>query len=99
VLTLVAVAVTIGIPLQAIAAMFLAGRRGSGWATWGGAAMLLGTGLQVTGVAGWAAFYYFATDPTLDPAAAQGLFRTVGDDLHLIGVAAVAIGYYAWKRA
>jgi hypothetical protein len=81
----------------------------SGWATWGGAAMFLGTGLQVTGVAGWAALYYFATDPSGDPAAVAPLLQTAGDDLRLFGVAAagaliVALGTAAqavglWRSA
>ena len=88
VLTVLAVSAAVAVPLQALAAMALVRQRGSGWATWGGAAMFLGTGLQVTGVAGWAALYYFATDPSGDPAAVASLLDTVGDDLRLIAVAA-----------
>jgi hypothetical protein len=88
VLTVLAVSAAVAIPLQALAAMALVRQRGAGWATWGGAAMFLGTGLQVTGVAGWAALYYFATDPSGDPAAVAPLLETAGDDLRLFGVAA-----------
>lgn len=88
VLTLLAVSAAVAVPLQALAAMALVRKRGSGWATWGGAAMFLGTGLQVTGVAGWASLYYFATDPSGDPTAVASLLDTVGDDPRLIALAA-----------
>ena len=90
VLTLLAVSAAVAVPLQALAAMALVRKRGSGWATWGGAAMFLGTGLQVTGVAGWASLYYFATDPSGDPTAVASLLDTVGDDPRLIALAAAA---------
>ncbi|SER80150.1 DUF4386 family protein [Lentzea albida] len=73
----------LNIPLQALATMVLVRRRGSGWATWGGALMWIGGGLQGAGVAGWAAAYFFPTDPSVGVAAGESVVRAANESAHL----------------
>ncbi|MDX8142102.1 hypothetical protein SK854_08270 [Lentzea sp. BCCO 10_0061] len=88
----------LNIPLQALATMFLVRRRGSAWATWGAALMWIGGGLQGAGVAGWAAAYFFPTDPGVDAAAGEAVIQAANNDTgHLFafmipGAALVLLG-------
>ncbi|WP_432881073.1 hypothetical protein ACQPYH_36580 [Kribbella sp. CA-245084] len=67
---------------QALLTVYLVRRRGAAWATVGGLIMWIGTALYAVGVGGWAAAYYFATAPGVDPSAMD----RIGDDtLHLLG--------------
>lgn len=68
------------VPLQALATMLLARRRGSAWATVGGAIMWVGCGLQAAGVAGWATAYFFPTDPSVDGAAGRAVVAAANAD-------------------
>jgi hypothetical protein len=96
-LTGLAALAVVNVPLQALATMFLVRRRGSAWATWGGALMWLGTGLQVAGVAGWATAYFYPTDPGVGRAAGEAVIQAANDDPHLFalmipGAALVLVG-------
>ena len=88
----------LNIPLQALATMFLVRRRGSAWATWGAALMWIGGGLQGAGVAGWAAAYFFPTDPGVGAAAGEAVVQAANNDTaHLFafmipGAALVLLG-------
>ncbi|WP_330275143.1 hypothetical protein OG205_05490 [Lentzea sp. NBC_00516] len=88
----------LNIPLQALATMFLVRRRGSAWATWGAALMWIGGGLQGAGVAGWAAAYFFPTDPGLDAGVGDAVIQAANNDTgHLFafvipGAALVLLG-------
>lgn len=88
----------LNIPLQALATMFLVRRRGSAWATWGAALMWIGGGLQGAGVAGWAAAYFFPTDPGLDAGIGDAVIQAANNDTgHLFafmipGAALVLLG-------
>ncbi|GGM74581.1 hypothetical protein GCM10011609_08080 [Lentzea pudingi] len=87
----------LNIPLQALAAMFLVRRRGSAWATWGAALMWIGTGLQGAGGAGWAAAYFFPTDPSVGAAAGEAVVQAANDSAQLFaflvpGAALVLLG-------
>ncbi|MGI5498860.1 hypothetical protein [Lentzea sp. CA-135723] len=87
----------LNIPLQALATMFLVRHRGSGWATWGGALMWTGGGLQGAAVAGWAAAYFYPTDPAVDRAAGTAVVDAANNDPHLFalmvpGAAMVLLG-------
>ncbi|MDX3660164.1 hypothetical protein PV646_22930 [Streptomyces sp. ID05-26A] len=73
----------VNIPLQALAAMFLVRRRGSAGVTWGAALMWIGTGLQGAGGAGWAAAYFFPTDPSVGAAAGEAVFSAANDSAQL----------------
>jgi hypothetical protein len=88
----------LNIPLQALATMFLVRGRGSAWATWGAALMWIGTGLQGAGAAGWAAAYFFPTDPSVGAAAGEAVIQAANNDTaHLFammipGAALVLLG-------
>ncbi|MFI6096435.1 hypothetical protein ACIA8G_12815 [Lentzea sp. NPDC051213] len=88
----------LNIPLQALATMFLVRRRGSTWATCGAVLMWIGGGLQATGVAGWAAAYYFPTDPGVDRAFGEAVVQAANNDtghlfaLMIPGAALVLLG-------
>ncbi|MCR3750523.1 hypothetical protein [Lentzea californiensis] len=79
-LTGLAAMLVLNIPLQALATMFLVRRRGSDWATWGAALMWIGTGLQGAGGAGWAAAYFFPTDPAVGAAAGEAVIQAANND-------------------
>ncbi|WP_328991411.1 DUF4386 domain-containing protein [Kribbella sp. NBC_01245] len=86
-LVFLSAALVLNVPFQALATMILVRRRGAGWATVGGAMMWLGTALYSVGGAGWAAAYYFATDPALDPAVGTSVMEQISADTgHLFGV-------------
>lgn len=77
----------VNVPMQALAVMVLVRRRGSRLATTGGVLMWVGAGLQVVGVAGWAAVYFFATDPSVDATAGSAVIEAANSDLgHLFGL-------------
>jgi uncharacterized protein DUF4386 len=81
----------LNVPAQALATVVLVRRRGAAWATTGGAVMWVGTALYAVGVGGWAAAYYFATDPAVGQPAGTAVMDAIGDDMpHLIG--AVLVG-------
>jgi len=87
----------LNIPLQALATMVLVRRRGSAWATWGAALMWIGGGVQGAGVAGWAAAYFFPTDPSVGMAAGEAVVRAANGSAHLFalmipGAALVLLG-------
>jgi hypothetical protein len=88
----------VNIPLQALAAMFLVRRRGSAGVTWGAALMWIGTGMQGAGGAGWAAAYFFPTDPSVGAAAGEAVIQAANNDTaHLFammipGAALVLLG-------
>jgi hypothetical protein len=73
----------INVPAQALLTTFLVRGRGSAWATVGAVVMWIGTALYAVGGAGWAAAYYFATAPGVDP----GVIERINDDsAHVFGV-------------
>lgn len=77
----------VNVPMQALATMLLVRRRGSTLATTGGVLMWVGSGLQAVGVAGWAAAYFFATDPSVDSAAGSAVVEAANADMgHLFGL-------------
>lgn len=75
-----AVQLIIGACAVALAGMLLAPARGARWATVGGSCIWLGAAIYAVGVGGWAAVYYFGTDPTLAPGTAAALIDHVNDD-------------------
>jgi hypothetical protein len=79
-LTAISIGAIISVALQALATMLLVPRRGSTWATVGGALMWLGITVQGVAVGAWAAAYYFPTDPSLG-GAGRAVFDVVNDDI------------------
>jgi hypothetical protein len=80
VLTVLTVVFLLGVPAQALAAMLVTRGRGAGWATAGGAVLILGAAMQATGPAGWAMLYYYAGGPALDPATATAFMARIASD-------------------
>lgn len=93
-----AVVLVFSVPLQALATMFLVRERGSRLATIGAVLMWFGAAFQAAGLAGWAAAYFFPTDPDVAAAAGQAVVEAANaDEAHLvslvpIGMAFVVIG-------
>jgi hypothetical protein len=57
------------------------------WGTIGGAVVWLGAALYGVGIGGWAAAYYFGTDPQLAPRTATALIDRINDDAaHVLAV-------------
>jgi hypothetical protein len=73
----------INVPAQALLTTLLVRGRGAAWATVGAVMMWIGTALYAVGGAGWAAAYYFATAPGVDPTVID---RVNDDTAHLFGV-------------
>lgn len=78
------VQLVIGATVAAIAAMVLAPNR---WGTVGGSIVWIGAALYGVGIGGWAAAYYFGSDPSLAPGAAAALIDRINDDTgHLLAI-------------
>jgi hypothetical protein len=72
----------INVPAQALLTVLLVRTRGAALATVGGIVMWIGTALYAVGVGGWAAAYYFATAPGVDPS----VIERINDDTgHVFG--------------
>ena len=83
-LVFLSVNLVLGVPAQAFLTAYLVRRRGAAWATVGGTAMWIGTGIYAVGVGGLAAAYYFATG--VDAATGSAVMDNANDDLlHLFG--------------
>jgi hypothetical protein len=78
----------VGASAAALAAWLLAPDRGARWATIGGSLVGVGAAIYGVGIGGWAAIYYFGTDPaTLDPVTATRLIdRVNGDTTRMLAV-------------
>lgn len=107
VLTLLAALLPLNVGAQAVATMALVRRRGSSWATWGGAVMVVGAALQAIGITFLAGAYYFATDPAVAHTAASDVLRAIsahqgrlyatlvpGAVLTLLGTAVQVVGLF-----
>jgi hypothetical protein len=86
-LTVLSTSLVLNVPAQALAALLLTPNRGAVWTTVGAGVMWLGTGLYAVGVAGWAATYFFTTDPALAAANGRQLLYRVGEDPRLFAIA------------
>jgi hypothetical protein len=93
-----AVQLIIGVCAAAIAGWILTPARGARLATVGGSLLWLGAAVYGVGVSGWAAIYYFGTDPAANPATARVLIdHANGDPLRMFalpfgGAAVIALG-------
>ncbi|WP_433161638.1 hypothetical protein [Kribbella sp. CA-247076] len=76
-------ALVLNVPAQALLTTMLVRRRGAAWATTGAVVMWIGTALYAVGGAGWAAAYYFATAPGVDPTVIE---RINDDAAHVFGL-------------
>jgi len=103
--TVAGVQLVVGAIAAAIATMLLARNR---WGTIGGAIVWLGAALYGVGIGGWAAAYYFGSDPELAPNTATALVDRINDDAAhilvvpiagavLIGLGTLALAVALWR--
>ena len=93
VLMALAVLLSLSVPLQALATMLLVRARGSGWATIGGVLMWVGAVVHAAGLAGWAAAYFFPTDPAVGAAAGRTVVEAANaDEAHLVALVPIGMG-------
>lgn len=84
--TFAGVQMVVGVCAAALATWILTPARGARWATVGGALVWLGAGAYAVGIGGWAAVYYFGTDPRLGRAGAGLIDRFNHDGAHMMAV-------------
>lgn len=82
-LVALSVNLVINVPAQALLTVLLVRGGGAAWATVGAVILWIGTALYAVGGAGWAAAYYFATAPGVDPSVID---RVNDDAAHVFGV-------------
>jgi hypothetical protein len=76
----------VGVCAAALATWILTPARGARWATVGGGLVWLGAAAYAVGIGGWAAVYYFGTDPRLGRAGAGLIDRFDHDAAHMMAV-------------
>jgi hypothetical protein len=88
VLIMVGVALTaLNAPAQAIAVLTLVRERGARAATWGAGLMWVGAVMEAVGLAGFAAAYFYPSDPSVPRAAGTEVFTSIANDhVHLLAV-------------
>jgi hypothetical protein len=84
--TFAGVQMVLGVCAAALAVWILTPARGARWATVGGALIWLGAAAYAVGIGGWAAVYYFGTDPRLGRAGAGLIDRFNHDGAHMLAV-------------
>lgn len=98
ILTAYGVLLAVAVPLQALITMLLVRARGSRWATAGGVLLWFGAVFQCAGLCGWAAAYFFPTDPDVPASAGTAVIEAANaDEAHLlalvpIGMALMVLG-------
>ncbi len=74
-------------PAQAIAVLTLVRERGASEATWGAGLLWVGAVAAAVGLAGFAAAYFYPSDPSVSRAAGTEVFTSIAnDDRHLLVV-------------
>ncbi len=84
---LLSIEMALAMPALALAVLLLVRHRGATLATVGATALCVGAACYVVGSAGIATFYYFATDPVLDPTAGATLVEEVSTGWKLYALA------------
>jgi hypothetical protein len=84
--TFAGVQMVVGICAATLAIWLLTPARGARWATVGGALVWLGAAAYAVGIGGWAAVYYFGSDPRLGRAGAGLIDRFNHDGAHMMAV-------------
>jgi hypothetical protein len=82
-----AVLTSLNVPAQAIAVLTLVRERGAKAATWGASLMWVGAVLESVGLAGFAAAYFYPSDPSVSHEAGAAVFTSIAHDhIHLLAV-------------
>jgi hypothetical protein len=77
----------LNMPAQAIAVLTLVRERGAKAATWGAGLMWVGAVMEAVGLAGFAAAYFYPSDPAVSRAAGTQVYDSITNDhLHLLVV-------------
>jgi Domain of unknown function (DUF4386) len=84
--TFAGVQMVVGVCAAALATWILTPARGARWATVGGGVVWLGAAVYAVGIGGWAAVYYFGSDPRLGRAGAGLIDRFNHDGAHMLAV-------------
>jgi hypothetical protein len=86
-LTIGAVLTSLNVPAQAIAVLTLVRDKGARAATWGAGLMWVGAVLEVIGLSGFNAAYFYPSDPSVPHAAGAAVFSSIADDhVHLLAI-------------
>jgi hypothetical protein len=82
-----AVLTSLNVPAQAVAVLTLVRERGAGGATWGAGLMWVGAVLEAVGLAGFAAAYFYPSDPSVPHGAGAAVFGSIAQDhAHLLAI-------------
>jgi hypothetical protein len=82
-----AVLTTLNVPAQAIAVLTLVREKGAKAATWGAGLMWVGAMMQAVGLAGFAAAYFYPSDPSVSHDAGAAVFSSIAQDhAHLLAI-------------
>jgi hypothetical protein len=82
-----AVLTSLNVPAQAIAVLSLVRAKGAKAATWGAGLMWVGAVMEAVGVAGFAAAYFYPSDPSVSHAAGSAVFGSIAHDhAHLLAI-------------
>jgi hypothetical protein len=82
-----AVLTSLNVPAQAIAVLTLVREKGAKGATWGAGLMWVGAVMEAVGVAGFAAAYFYPSDPSVSHAAGAAVFSSIAHDhAHLLAI-------------
>jgi hypothetical protein len=82
---LAAVLGPLNVMAQAIAVLTLVRGKGAVTATWGACLMIIGGTMEAAGLAGYAAAYFYPSDPQVSHTAATSVYDAIaGDHLHLL---------------
>ena len=80
-----AVLTSLNVPAQAIAVLSLVRAKGAKAATWGAGLMWIGAAMEAVGLAGFAAAYFYPSDPSVSHAAGAAVFGSIAHDhAHLL---------------
>jgi hypothetical protein len=78
---------SLNVPAQAIAVLTLVRERGSRGATWGAVLMWIGAAMEAVGLAGFAAAYFYPSDPSVSHRAGAEVFGAIAQDhVHLLAI-------------
>jgi hypothetical protein len=82
-----AVLTSLNVPAQAVAVLTLVRDKGAKAATWGAGLMWVGAATEAVGLAGFAAAYFYPSDPSVAHTAGAAVFSSIANDhAHLLAI-------------